>query len=294
MRRAITLACLPLLVSTLLIARSQDPPSAAEQRSATSDGSDWHLKGEGIVCCPCKVPCPCRTNGKASFGHCEATLYLHVRQGHYGPVNLDNMHVVNTGGACAMSHEHFAALYFDRETSREQQTAFLKLMASFLPGQSAEFPLVRTVQINAQVTGDHYYQVSIPGILQMVVDRNFGRPEPPMPMFAAADYFSNTLRYAQNLRYVMHDDEANLNFDYSRRQANYRDVDLDSEQYRTKQMLIQFQDGGGWFNADQQRLIHRLNLPLPDLAVTKRLFNDLSDPWASERNPGTVRRDGNH
>jgi hypothetical protein len=294
MRRATMLACLPWLVSTLLVA--QDPPSAAEQRSAISDGSSWHLKGEGIVACPCRVPCPCRTNGKASFGHCEATLYLHVRQGHYGPVNLDNMHVVNTGGACAMSHEHFAALYFDREASREQQAAFLKLMASFLPSQSAEFPLVRTVQINAQVTGDHYYQVSIPGILQMVVDRNFGRPEPPMHLSAAADYFSNTLQYAQNLRYVMHDDEANLNFDYSRRQANYRDVDLDSEQYRTKQMLIQFQNGSGWFNADQQRLIHRLNLPLPDLAVTKRLFIDLSDPWASERNPrdGAARREADH
>jgi hypothetical protein len=294
MRRAIMLACLPWLVSTLLIARSQDPPSPAERRSATSDGFPWHLKGEGIVCCPCKVPCPCRTNGKASFGHCEATLYLHVREGHYGPVNLDNMHVVNTGGACAMSHEHFAALYFDHETTREQQAAFLKLMASFLPSKSAEFPLVRTVQINAQVTGDHYYQVSIPGILQMVVDRNFGRPEPPMPMFAAVDYFSNMLRYAQNLRYVMHDDNANLNFDYSRRQANYRNVDLDSEQYRTKQMLIQFQDGSGWFTPDQQRLIHQLNLPLPNQAATKRLFTELSDPWASERDPGAARHDGNH
>jgi len=288
MKRALFLACLPWLVSAVLIARGQEPSSIAEHRSATSDGSDWHLKGDGVVCCPCRVPCPCRTNGKASFGHCEATLYLHVRQGHYGPVNLDNMRVVNTGGACAMSREHFAALYFDRETGPEQQAAFLKLMASFLPRQTAEFPRVRTVQINAQVTGDHYYQISIPGILQMVVDRNFGRSEPPMPKFAAADYFSNTLQYVQNLRYAMRDDEANLNFDYSRRQANYRDVDLDSAQYRSKQMLIQFQNGSGWFTADQQRLIHQLKLPSPDLAATKRLFIDLSDPWASEHQP----RDG--
>jgi hypothetical protein len=199
------------------------------------------------------------------------------------------MRVVNTGGSCAMSHEPFAAIYFDNETSREQQTAFLKLMASLVPAKSADFPHVRTVQINAQVTGNHYYQVSIPGVLQMVVDRNFGRPEPPMPMFAAADYFSNVLQYAQNLRYVMRDDVANLNFDYSRRQANYRDVDLDAEQYRSKRMLIQFQDGSGWFNADQQRLIHQLNLPLPDLAATKRLFVHLSDPWGSEETPRDVK-----
>jgi hypothetical protein len=288
MKKTLMLACLSWLVSALLIARGQDPPSTTEHRSATSDGADWHLKGEGVVSCPCRVPCPCRTNDKASFGHCEATLYLHVRQGHYGTVNLDNMRVVNTGGTCAMSHEPFAALYFDREMSREQQAAFLKLMASLLPGRSADFPHVRTVQINAQVTGDHYYQISIPGILQMVVDRNFGRSEPPMPTFAAADYFSNVLQYAQNLRYVMRDDEANLNFDYSRRQANYRDVDLDAEQYRSKEMLIQFQNGSGWFNADQQRLIHQLRLPLPDLAATKRLFVHLSDPWGSEQIP----RDG--
>jgi hypothetical protein len=266
------LAFLPCLVSALIGARGQNPLSATEHRSATSDGADWHLKGEGVVCCPCKVPCPCRTNDKASFGHCEATLYLHVRKGHYGPVNLDNMRVVNTGGACAMSYEHLAALYFDAETSAEQQAAFLKLMASFLPGQSAEFPQVRVVRINAQVTDDHLYHISIPGILQMMVDRNWGRSKPPMPMFAAVDYFSNTLQYAQNLRYVMQDDDAKLNFDYSRRQANYRDVDLDVQQYRSKQMLVQFEDGSGWFNADQQRLIRQLNLPVPDLAAVRRLI----------------------
>jgi len=269
MKKTLVLAWLAWLPVASL---GQNPLSGPQHYSASSDGADWHLKGEGIVCCPCTAPCPCRTNDKASYGHCEATLYLHVRQGHYGPVNLNDMRLVNTAGNCAMSYAHLAALYFDRATSRDQQEAFLKLMASFVPTQSAEFPNVRVVDINTQVTDGHLYHISIPGILQMIVDRNWGRPEPPMPMFAASDYFSNTLQYAQNLRYVMHDVDAKLDFDYSRRQANYRDVDLDVQQYRSKRMLIQFQDGIGWFNENQMRLIHELDLALPDLAANRRLI----------------------
>jgi hypothetical protein len=37
-------------------------------------------------------------------------------------------------------------------------------------------------------------------------------------------------------------------------------------------MLIQYQDSSGWFNAEQQRLILELNLPVPDLAEARRLL----------------------
>jgi hypothetical protein len=272
MKRALVLTWLALLP---LVVFGQNPLQTLERYFVASDGSDWHLKGEGIVCCPCTAPCPCRTNDKASYGHCEATLYLRVRQGHYGPVSLNNLSLVNTSGNCAMSYDHLAALYFDRATSREQRQAFLKLMASFTPAQSAEFPSGRVVDIKAEVTGGHLYNVSIPGILQMIVDRNWGRSEPPMPMYAASDYFSNTLQYVKNLRYVMHDTEANLDFDYSRRQANYREVDLDVQQYRSKRMLIQFLDGRGWFNEYQMRLIRELGLTLPDLEANRKFIASL-------------------
>lgn len=268
MRRTLTLAWLVLFS---FYALGQNRPSAPEQHSSSYDGSPWHIKGEGLVCCPCRVPCPCRTNDRASYGHCESALYLHVRQGHFGAVNLNDMHLVNIGGACAMSYEHLAALYFDRSTTTEQQDAFLKLMSSFLPSQSTDFPYVCVADVHAQVTDGHVYHIAIPGTLQMIVDRNWGHSEPPAPMVAGLDYFSNTLQYAQNLRYEVHDQAAKLDFDYSQRQANYRDVDLDARQYQSKLMLIQFQDGKGWFNEDQLRLIHELNIPLPDLAATRLL-----------------------
>ncbi|HVH50137.1 MAG TPA: hypothetical protein VM781_00605, partial [Candidatus Bathyarchaeia archaeon] len=97
------------------------------------------------------------------------------------------------------------------------------------------------------------------------VDRNWGRDSPPMPLVAAQDNFSNTLQYAQNIRYSTHDLEAGLDFDYSRRQANYREVDLSVQQYRSKQMLVQFANGQGWFTAEQMKLIRAQRLVIPQL-----------------------------
>jgi hypothetical protein len=253
-----------LWLPAFAIAQASDS-RPAQSRKAHYDGAEWHLKGEGVVCCPCSVPCPCRTNGGATYGHCEATLYLHIREGHYGHVGLNGLSVVDTSGACGMSYEKLAALYFDRSTGPAVQEAFLKLLASFPATENAEFPYVRTVPINAQVTEGHFFHISIPGILEMIVDRNWGETSPPLQEIAAQDRFSNVLQYIQNIRYRMHDEGAKLNFDYSRRQANYRAVDLDVEDYRSRKMLIQFMDGTGWFTAKQLRLIQDQNLPLPDL-----------------------------
>lgn len=101
-------------------------------------------------------------------------------------------------------------------------------------------------------------------------------------MVAATDPFANTLQYAQDLRYTMHDPVARLDFDYSRRQANYRIVDLSSEQYRTKSMLLQFADGSGWFCPGQLTLIKAQNLPLPDLAKVREQTVRIKRPRSSQ------------
>lgn len=245
-------------------------PPRERWTTAHYDGADWHLKGEGVVCCPCVVPCPCRTNGNATFGHCEATFFLQIREGRYGAVNLNNLRLVDTSGSCAMTYRRLAALYFDSSAKSEEQSAFMQLLASFLPDETAEFPYVRTVTIDVQVTNGHFFHVSIPGILEMAVDRNWGQANPALPVVAATDYFSNALQYAENLRYQMNDEEAGLNFDYSRRQANYRVVQLDATAYPSKSMLIQFSDGRGWFNENQLRLIREQHLTLPDLDAIKQ------------------------
>ena len=121
-----------------------------------------------------------------------------------------------------------------------------------------------------QVTDGHLFEVSIPEILDMAVDRNWGRAKPPFPPYAAQDRFANALQYVQNIRYRMHDDGAHLNFDYSRRQANYRSIDLDTADYRDRRMIVQYLDGSGWFNAAMLQIIKDQHLLLPDIAAVRR------------------------
>jgi len=169
-----------------------------------------------------------------------------------------------------MSYQKLSAIYLDRGTPLGVQEAFLQLLASFSASETTEFPYVREVLIRAQVTDGHFFQVSIPEILDMAVDRNWGQAAPPFPPYAAQDRFANALQYAQNLRYRMHDEGAKLHFDYSRRQANYRSIDLDASDYRERRMIVQYLDGSGWFNAGMLRIINEQHLLLPDLEAIGR------------------------
>lgn len=233
--------------------------------SARYDGADWKLKGDGIVCCPCAVPCPCRTNAPATYGHCESTLYLRVKSGNYGSVDLSGTQLVQAGGMCAIDYQQLSAFYFDESITEAQREALMKLMASFSPRQPINLPHVRAARFDVAGSDDHIIKVLIPGILDIIVDRNWGQASAPFPMVAAQDELANTLQYAQNIRYRMTDRGAGLDFNYSRRQANYRNVDLNVEQYRSKSMLIQFADGSGWFSPKQLELIRTQHLDLPQL-----------------------------
>ena len=257
------IALLPVLIYSVVVRGPEATPLRPEV--IHYDGADWRLRGEGVVACPCQVPCPCRHNGSPTYGHCEATLYLQIREGHYAAVSLNNLRLVQTSGPCAMDYQKLAALYFDSSSTPEQQLAFMRLVSSFFPTGVAEFPYVRTVPIEAEVTEDRFFRIVIPGILQMSVDRNWGRPTAPLPPIAACDHFSNMLQYSQNIRYGMHDNLANVDFDYSNRQANYRTVELDISQYRSGSMLVQHVDRSGWFNETQLQLIREQHLALPDL-----------------------------
>jgi len=277
-RLRVTLAVLPWVVITGLFAQSPDGKPAAVVRPT---GASWSLKGDGVVCCPCRVPCPCRANGKPSYGHCEATLFMRIKQGHYENVNLDGMNVVDTGGMCAIEYHPVSALYFSSADSPERQAAYMKLISTFVSAPT-EFPHVRTVSLNAQVVDEHLFKVSIPDILEIEVDRNWGLASPPMPMTAAADHFSNLLQYVQNIHYSIHDPEAGLDFDYSRRQANYRVVDVSDEAYKTKSMLIQFADGKGWFSPGQLELIKAQNLPVPESDALREQAMRLRSPQVAQ------------
>jgi hypothetical protein len=258
------------LTATTGASLARSPAALTSPKVVRYDGADWHIKGDGIVWCPCTIPCPCRNNSPASFGHCESTLYLRIRQGHYGNVSLDGLQLVNSGGMCAIAEEHRSALYFGASTTAPQQSAWEKLFASLSPRGVAVFPYVRLVPIHARVTDDRLFNISIPGILNIIADRNWGQPSPPMPWVAALDLLSNAIQYVQNIRYRVHDPQAGLDFDYSQRQANYRVVDLGVDQYRSKSMLIQFGNDDGWFTPQQMKLIKAQRLAVPQLQAIRK------------------------
>jgi hypothetical protein len=191
------------------------------------------------------------------------------------------MSVVSSQGMCAIDYQQLDALYFSSSESPERRAAFTALMSGFASAHAGP-PHVKVVSLNAQVIDEHLFKVSIPGILEMVVDRNWGLSAPPMPMVAAPDLFANLLQYIQNIRCSLHDPEAGLDFDYSRRQANYRVADVSDEQYRTKSMLIQFADFSGWYSPGQMALIKAQHLQVPDLDALREKASRLKGARGSQ------------
>jgi len=88
------------------------------------------LKGE-VCLFPWHSALPLPTNGSASYGHCEAALYLHIREGHYGSVTLDNLKLINIGGQCDMSYQSARGALFRPPHSNRTASCVMKLMGSF-------------------------------------------------------------------------------------------------------------------------------------------------------------------
>jgi hypothetical protein len=224
---------------------------------------EWHLNGEGLVCCPCKVPCPCRSNGTPTHKHCENTGLIHIRRGHYGKISLDRFNFVAVNGAME-THIAPDLLYVEPTATDEQLIALERIMQSFNPLQQSLILNVARVPISLVTSEqDDVYEVRIPKLLEIRIRRELSIQREPLFLTAALDQFSNTIEYARNLTYKLWDHNGALKWDYSGRQANFRTFDLDSRAYTSQNMLIQFADSSGGFNKTQLELIKSQKLPLP-------------------------------
>ena len=72
---------------------------SAAGRASVPLSQAWHVRGEGLVCCPCKTPCPCRSNAAPTYKHCENTGLIHIHRGRYGRVSLDGFNFIAVNGA---------------------------------------------------------------------------------------------------------------------------------------------------------------------------------------------------
>ena len=243
------------LMRTLVKRESDD------KREKVPLSQEWHVKGEGFVCCPCKTPCPCRSNGAPTHNHCENTGLVRIREGHYGNVSLDGFSFVAVNDAMEAQTAP-GMLYVEPSATDEQLIALERIMQSFNPLQPSIISGVERVPISFISAGPNgVYEVKIPKILEMRIRRRLDRDGRPLFATAALDQFSNTIDYAQNLTYRLWNRDGVLKWDYSGRQANYRSIDLHSEAYIRQAMLIQFADGTGAFNNKQLELVKSQKLP---------------------------------
>jgi len=236
---------------------------SAAGRASVPLSQAWHVKGEGLVCCPCKTPCPCRSNAAPTHKHCENTGLIHIHRGHYGRVSLDGFNFIAVNGAMETQTAP-DMIYVEPTATDEQLIALERIMQSFNPLQPSILLNVERVPISFVVSRhDNVYEVKIPKLLEIRMRRELNAQGKPLFTTAALDQFSNTIEYGRNLAYKLWDRNGALKWDYSGRQANFRTIDLDSGAYTDQTMLIQFADGSGGFNKKQLELIKSQNLPLP-------------------------------
>ena len=57
----------------------------------------WHITGDWFDNCSCAVACPCTFAQAPDNDFCESVLFWHIRQGHYGDINLDGLSFVRVG-----------------------------------------------------------------------------------------------------------------------------------------------------------------------------------------------------
>jgi hypothetical protein len=219
----------------------------------------WRLHGDGLIGCPCKVPCPCRSNAPPTGDHCEALGVMHIDSGQWADTALKDLRFAIPG---CMGHPYqlLPVLYVDSSASPAEVEALKQILYDFNEQHSLSFVKIKRVPISFQ-RQDAELDAGSPGLFRLKVEL------PPISApVAALDYFSNTIQYAKNLFYWFKDPELGpaAVWDYSGRQANYRIVSISSDDYRQKRMLIQWADESGGFNAPQLRLIHELHLPVGD------------------------------
>ena len=58
---------------------------------------NWHITGDWFDNCSCAVACPCTFAQAPDNGFCESVLFWHIRQGHYGDINLDGLSFIRVG-----------------------------------------------------------------------------------------------------------------------------------------------------------------------------------------------------
>lgn len=216
-----------------------------------------------MVTCPCKVPCPCRSNAPPSQPHCENLSYVRIVEGNYGATRLNGTEYVWAADECTgrVRSSKETTLYFKRNATEAQVTAVESIMSGeHCAGGSDTGMHPKRVDLAAGARKS-LYSVRVPSLLRMDVELAPGAVSmEPLP---ALDSWGNTVTYARNVTARIDDRAAGLKWDYSGKQANYRTFEASSELVRQGLMLALYRDDSGRFNEMHRNLIRELHLEVP-------------------------------
>lgn len=113
--------------------------------TTTSATVDWHLRGDWFDVCSCKLPCPCSFAQEPTHGDCLFTLVWHIREGHFGGVDLTGLNVVSlgefTGNMWVGDPDAMMRLmfYIDSSADTAQRDALERIFTGKEGGWPAEF-----------------------------------------------------------------------------------------------------------------------------------------------------------
>ena len=238
------------------------PVTVMNSLAQTKD-KDWVVRGEAIVTCPCKTPCPCRSNAPPSQPHCENLSYVHVVEGRYRAVKLDGLKYLWAANECTGKNHTLkpTTLYFPLAASRRQIEGVERIMNSgACDGETPAAVKAKRVPLVAGANGSHYF-ARVPSTIRLDVDL---APGPiPMEPLPALDLWGNTVNYARNITAKIDDADAALQWDFSGLQSNYRTFEARSEFVAQGLLLALFRDDTGRFNEMHRSLIHELHLEIP-------------------------------
>ena len=105
-----------------------------------TENPNWHITGDWFDNCSCAVACPCTFAQAPDNGFCESVPFWHVRSGHYGDINLDDLSFVRVGrwegDLWAGKAKGVAGMFIDERADERQAEALPRIFG----GRAGGFP----------------------------------------------------------------------------------------------------------------------------------------------------------
>ena len=91
----------------------------------------WSMKGKHIKNCNCAYGCPCDFNAPPTHGPCEGMAGMHIDEGHFGGVKLDNLRWTCTYHWPGPLHEGDGTIQaiIDERADEQQRDALITILS---------------------------------------------------------------------------------------------------------------------------------------------------------------------